>query len=68
MPSGAAVARDTTLSAAAAHGRRSADASDPGPGGEVWAVRLPAHHGVVAGCGVVGGERIEYSGSGDAKG
>src|SRR5580698_1836131 len=54
MPGGEAMARDTTLSAAAAHGRRSADASDPGPGREVWAVRLPAHHGVVARCGVAG--------------
>src|ERR1039457_4456832 len=56
MPSGAAMARDTTLCAAAAHGRRSADAGDPDPSGKVWAVRLPAHHGVVAGCGVAGGE------------
>ncbi len=68
MPSGEAMAGNATLSAIAAHGRRSADADDHGPGCEVWAVRLPAHHGVVAGCGVVGGERIEYSGSGDAKG
>src|ERR1017187_10871077 len=50
------MARDTTLSAAAAHGRRSADAGDPGPGREVWAVRLPAHHGVVAERGMAGGE------------
>src|ERR1039457_2606266 len=50
------MARDTTLSAAAAHGRRSADAGDPGPGCEVWAIRLPAHHGAVAECGVAGGE------------
>src|SRR5271154_3186629 len=56
MPSGEAVARDTTLSAIAAHGRRSADAGDPGPGGKVWAVRLPTHHGAVAGCGVAGGQ------------
>src|SRR5580698_7973312 len=56
MPSGEAVARDATLSAAAAHGRRSADAGDPGPGGEVWAVRLSAHNGAVAECGVAGGE------------
>ena len=56
MPSGEAVARDTTLSAVAAHGRRSADAGDPGPGGKVWAVRLPAHHGAVAECGVAGGK------------
>src|SRR5438034_94744 len=56
MPSGAAMARNTTLSAVAAHGRRSADASDPGPGRKVWALRLPAHHGVVAGRGVAGGE------------
>src|SRR5271166_21355 len=56
MPSGAAMARDTTLSAAAAHGRRRADAGDPDPGRKVWAVRLPAHHGVVAECGVAGGE------------
>jgi hypothetical protein len=44
------------LGIAAAHGRRSADAGDPGPGGKVWAVRLPAHHGAVAECGVAGGE------------
>src|ERR1035438_6120751 len=50
------MARDTALSAAAAHGRRSADAGDPGPGCEVWAIRLPAHHGVVAECGVASGE------------
>src|ERR1035441_744762 len=50
------MARNTTLSAAAAHGRRSADAGDPGPGREVWAVRLPAHHGVVAERGMAGGE------------
>src|SRR5450755_2821122 len=56
MPSGEAMARDTTLSAAAAHGRRSADAGDPGPGREVWAVRLSAHHGAVAECGMAGGE------------
>src|ERR1700733_8114588 len=48
--------RDTTLSAIAAHGRRRADAGDPGPGGKVWAVRLPTHHGVVAACGVAGGQ------------
>src|SRR5271168_226260 len=56
MPRGEAVARDTTLSAIAAHGRRSADAGDPGPGREVWAIRLSAHHGAVAECGVAGGE------------
>src|SRR5208282_1516004 len=56
MPSGEAVARDATLSAAAAHGRRSADAGDSGPSGKVWAVRLPTHHGAVAGCGVAGGK------------
>src|ERR1039458_3237930 len=50
------MARNTTLCAAAAHGRRSADAGDPDPGGKVWALRLPAHHGVVAGCGGAGGE------------
>src|SRR5271170_8117493 len=50
------MARDTTLPAAAAHGRRRADTGDPDPGCEVWAVRLPAHHGVVAGCGVAGGQ------------
>src|SRR5271155_6190618 len=50
------MARNTTLSAIAAHGRRSADAGDPGPGCEVWAVRLSAHHGAVAGCGVAGGQ------------
>src|ERR1019366_7430443 len=55
-PSGAAMARNTTLSAAAAHGRRSADAGDPGPGCKVWAVRLPAHHRAVAECGVAGGK------------
>src|ERR1700733_598494 len=46
--------RDTTLSATTAHGRRSADTGDPGTGGKVWAVRLPAHHGAVAECGVAG--------------
>src|SRR5271163_4054750 len=56
MPSGEAMARDTTLLAAAAHGRRSADAGDPGPGGEVWAIRLSAHHGAVAECGMAGGQ------------
>src|SRR5271170_6773658 len=50
------MAGNTTLSAAAAHGRRRADAGDPDPGHEVWAVRLPAHHGVVAACGMAGGE------------
>src|SRR5512135_1444816 len=50
------MARDTTLSAAAAHRRRSADAGDPDPGCEVWAVRLPTHHGVVTGCGMGRGE------------
>src|SRR5271156_4841027 len=56
MPSGEAMARNATLSAAAAHGRRSADASDSGPGSEVWALRLPTHHGVVAACGMAGGQ------------
>src|SRR3974390_2769170 len=56
MPSGEAMARDTTLLAVAAHGRRSADAGDPGPGIEVWAVRLPAHHGAVAERGMAGGK------------
>src|SRR2546428_13721644 len=50
------MARDTTLSAAAAHGRRSVDAGDSGPGREVWAVRLSAHHGAVAECGMAGGQ------------
>src|SRR5450631_2921609 len=50
------MARNTTLSAAAAHGRRSADAGDPGSSCKVWAVRLPAHHGAVAERGVAGGE------------
>src|ERR1039457_833601 len=50
------MARDTTLSAIAAHGRRSADAGDPGPGCEVWAVRLPTHHGAVAERGMAGGQ------------
>src|SRR5208282_4732840 len=50
------MARDTTLSAAAAHGRRSADTGDPGPGCEVWAVRLSAHHGAVAASGMAGGQ------------
>src|SRR6266436_6219194 len=50
------MARNATLSAAAAHGRRSADAGDPGPGREVWAVRLPAHHGAVEQRGMAGGE------------
>ena len=38
-----------------------ADASDPGPGREVWAVRLPAHHGAVAGCAgwPVGKDRVQ---------
>src|SRR5208282_2820801 len=56
MPSSEAMARDTTLSAATAHGRRRADTGHPDPGREVWAVRLPAHHRVVAECGVAGGE------------
>ena len=56
MPCSEAVARNTTLSATAAHGRRSADAGDPGPGGEVWAVRVSAHHGVVAERGMAGRE------------
>src|ERR1039457_2726193 len=50
------MARDTKLSAAAAHGRRRADAGDPDPGHEVWAIRLPAQHGAVAECGEAGGE------------
>src|ERR1700693_1889216 len=50
------MARNATLSAAAAHGRRSADAGDPSPGCEVWAVRLSAHHGAVAEWGVAGGK------------
>src|SRR5713101_3395847 len=50
------MARDTTLSAATAHGRRSANAGDSGPGGKVWAVRLSAHHGAFAGRGMAGGE------------
>src|ERR1017187_8187550 len=33
------MARNTTLSAAAAHGRRSSDAGDPGSSCKVWAVR-----------------------------
>jgi hypothetical protein len=56
VPSGEAVARDAALSAAAGHGLRSADEGDPGPGREVWAVRLSAHHGAVAACGMAGGE------------
>ena len=56
MSSGEAMARNATLSAAAAHGRRSVDASDSGPGGEVWAVRLSAYHGAVAECRMAGGE------------
>src|SRR5450755_3858019 len=56
MSSGKAMARNTTLSAAAAHGRRSADAGDSGPGRKVWAIWLPAHHGVVAECGMAGGQ------------
>src|SRR5579872_4421451 len=51
-----AMARNTTLPAAAAYGRRSADAGDPGPSGKVWAVRLPAHHGVVAERGMASGK------------
>src|ERR1700680_1297278 len=50
------MARNATLSATAAHGRRSADAGDPGPGRGVWAVRVSAHHGAVAERGVAGGE------------
>src|ERR1017187_9429282 len=50
------MARDTTLSATAAHGRRSADAGDSGPSRKVWAIWLPAHHGVVAECGMAGGQ------------
>src|SRR5450432_201270 len=56
MPGGEAVARNATLSAATAHGRRSADAGDPGPGCEVWAVRLSAHHGAITECGMAGGQ------------
>src|SRR5271170_937557 len=54
MPSAEAMARNATLSAAAAHGRRSADAGDPGPGWKVWALWLSTHHGVVAACGMAG--------------
>jgi len=36
VPSGEAMARNTSLSAAAAHGRRSVDAGDSGRGREVW--------------------------------
>src|SRR5271155_5094167 len=50
------MAGNATLSAAAAHGRRSADAGDSGPGGEVRALWLPADHGAVAACGVAGGQ------------
>src|ERR1035437_7282656 len=50
------MARDTTLSALAAYERRSADAGDPGSSCKVWAVRLPAHHGAVAECGMAGGQ------------
>ena len=57
VPSSEAMARNPTLSAAAAHGRRGADPGDPGPGHEVWKVRRPAHHGVAAECGVAGGPR-----------
>ena len=56
VPGGEAMAWDTTLPAAAAHGRRSTDTGDSGPGCEVWAVRLPAHHGAVEECGVAGGQ------------
>ena len=48
------MARNATLSAAAAHGRRSADAVDHSPGSKVRAVRVPAHHRVVAECGLGG--------------
>src|SRR5580704_13351992 len=50
------MARNATLSATAAHGRRRADAGDPGPGREVWAVRVSAHHGAVAERGMAGGK------------
>ena len=54
------MARNPTLSAAAAHGRRGADPGDPGPGHEVWKVRRPAHHGVAAECGwPVGKDRVQ---------
>src|SRR5438067_3567625 len=56
MPGSAVMASETPLSAAAAHGRRSADADDSGVGHEIWKVRLPAHHGVVAECGLAGGQ------------
>ena len=60
MSSGAAVAGDTTLSTATAHGRRSVDAGDPGPGGEVRALRLPAHHGALQSAGwPVGKDRVQ---------
>src|SRR6266852_5294803 len=50
------MAWDTTRLAATAHGRRCANTGDHGPGGEVRAVRLPAHHRVAAECGVAGGQ------------
>ena len=60
VPSSEARARNPTLSAAAAHGRRGADPGDPGPGHEVWKVRRPAHHGVAAECGwPVGKDRVQ---------
>ena len=55
MPRDVAMARNTVLSAAAAHGRRRVDTSDLGPGGEGRAVRVPAHHHAVAERGVGGG-------------
>src|ERR1700682_3735491 len=42
--------------AAAAHGRRPADAGDPRPGRKGWGGRLPALHRAVAECGVAGGK------------
>src|SRR5215467_5984988 len=56
MPCREAMARNATLSAIAAYGRRSADGGDPEPGREVWAVRVSADHGAVAERGVAGGE------------
>jgi len=54
--------------AAAAYGRRSADAGDPGPGGAVWAVRLSAHHGVGYRMRVACKQGSSAADSGDAKG
>src|ERR1700686_4233394 len=50
------MARNTTLSAAAAHGRRSPEAGDPGPGGKVWGDRVPGHHRAVGEWGGAGGK------------